>query len=128
MSRVEAASDTNGAGVDTCAICLSHIGEGEGDGEAFLDNCYHRFHLQVGLIVPTTCTPLSYRDMASNACAAVCNVLDQCTKSSPFRFGHGLQLSSVQDTLFFGVTQLSGRCLQVKHTKLQSFKLYKMWR
>lgn len=34
------------ADVDTCAVCLSSI---SGDTEAFLDNCYHRFHLEVGL-------------------------------------------------------------------------------
>lgn len=28
------------SGIDTCAICLQDIGQ----DEAFLDNCYHRFH------------------------------------------------------------------------------------
>ena len=35
--------------VDVCAVCLSPIGEEteQSDEEAFLDNCYHRFHQQV---------------------------------------------------------------------------------
>ncbi len=35
--------------MDICAICLSPIGEEreQSDEEAFLDNCYHRFHQQV---------------------------------------------------------------------------------
>ncbi len=34
---------------DICAICLSPIAEesDQSDEEAFLDNCYHRFHQQV---------------------------------------------------------------------------------
>ncbi|KAL0045298.1 hypothetical protein WJX82_003064 [Trebouxia sp. C0006] len=34
--------------MDICAICLSPIGEEreQSDEEAFLDNCYHRFHQQ----------------------------------------------------------------------------------
>ena len=32
-----------GSNFDTCAICLDDIGH----NEAFLDNCYHRFHQQV---------------------------------------------------------------------------------
>ena len=44
-SSSNSAVDVQESGFDTCAICLHDVGE----DEAFLDNCYHRFHWQVSL-------------------------------------------------------------------------------
>lgn len=40
LANNDSGSDVQESGLDTCAICL----EDTGQDEAFLDNCYHRFH------------------------------------------------------------------------------------
>ena len=40
----DSGADVQESGIDTCAICLQDIEQ----DEAFLDNCYHRFHWHVG--------------------------------------------------------------------------------
>lgn len=104
--------------VDVCAICLSPIREEteQSDEEAFLDNCYHRFHQQVQ-------DPLDFaRIYQRNSmlvlladtmpAASVCHVLDGRSEGSP-DVGFVVHLSSLQSTLHFSATQLSRQHIQV---------------